>query len=151
MYSAGLFSNPARESKWKTSSVKILRGVRGELGRSSQKLQSEMLPRTQFRNLHFPYELLSRRCAPQVNNPDPKANSSLTSSTDDHILDIKSIPCTEECITQLRINDTSALLHLSLTETIPTHAQGFELKACMQLPIKLEPKVRWCASICNVA
>ena len=38
MYSAGLVSNPARESKWNTFCVKILRGVRGELGCSSQKL-----------------------------------------------------------------------------------------------------------------
>ena len=86
--------------------------------------------------------------APQVNNPDPKANSSLTSSSDNHTQDIKSLMHKGMHHTVLQ---EAALLHLSLTETIPTHAQVFELEACVQLPIKLEPKVWWCASICNVA
>ena len=53
MYSAGLFSNPARESKWKTFAVKILRGVRGELGCSSQKLQGEMFTKNAISEFAF--------------------------------------------------------------------------------------------------
>ena len=50
MYSAGLFSNPARESKWNIFSVKILRRV---LGCSSQKLQGEMFTKNAISELTF--------------------------------------------------------------------------------------------------